>query len=257
VAVFGDAHAHAEALEAVIRAAESNGVQELWSLGDMVGGGPDPEHVVRLTRERCAVALMGNHDYAATGAVDPLRFGEPGSVTVRSLELARERLTDADVEWLRSRKPASRREGVQCWHGSPRNAVHEYVGSSNAGACLAVQRAELGLVGHTHVPAAWLQAPDGGHGAKVRPEVPLDLSTGKWLLNPGAVGAPALSRSGWWRELDLQAAEGAFWLLLDLEERIAVWRRAPFDPAPARGRAEALGLVDRGRRDYPRRTIVG
>ena len=77
MAVFGDAHAHAEALEAVIRAAESSGVQELWSLGDMVGGGLDPEHVVRLTRERCAVALMGNHDYAATGAVDPLRFGEP------------------------------------------------------------------------------------------------------------------------------------------------------------------------------------
>jgi predicted phosphodiesterase len=244
VAVFGDAHAHAEALEAVIRAAESNAVQELWSLGDMVGGGPDPEHVVRLTRERCAVALMGNHDYAATGAVDPLRFGEPGSATVRSLELARERLTVADVEWLRSRKPASRREGVQCWHGSPRNAVHEYVGSSNAGACLAVQRAELGLVGHTHVPAAWLQTPRGARGPKVRPEIPLDLSTGKWLLNPGAVGAPALSRSGWWRELDLQAAEGAFWLLLDLDERIAVWRRAPFDPAPARRRAEALGLVE-------------
>jgi hypothetical protein len=74
--------------------------------------------------------------------------------------------------------------------------------------------------------------------------VPLDLSTGKWLLNPGAVGAPALTRSGWWHELGLQAAEGAFWLLLDLAERIAVWRRAPFDPAPARGRAEALGLVE-------------
>ena len=244
VAVFGDAHAHAEALEAVIRAAESSSVQELWSLGDMVGGGPDPEHVVRLTRERCAVALMGNHDYAGTGAVDPLRFGAPGSAAVRSIELARERLTAADVEWLRSRKPAARREGVQCWHGSPRNAVHEYVGSSNAGACLAVQRAELGLVGHTHVPAAWLQTPGGARGAKIRPEVPLDLSTGRWLLNPGAVGAPALRRSGWWHELDLQAAEGAFWLLLDLAERIAVWRRAPFDPAPARGRAEALGLTD-------------
>ncbi|MET0761261.1 MAG: metallophosphoesterase family protein, partial [Thermoleophilaceae bacterium] len=169
VAVFGDAHAHAEALEAVIRAAESSGVQELWSLGDMVGGGPDPEHVVRLTRERCAVALMGNHDYAATGAVDPLRFGEPGSAAVRSIELARERLTAADVEWLRSRKPAARRGGVQCWHGSPRNAVHEYVGSSNAGACLAVQRAELGLVAHTHQAAAWQQTPTGARRAPTRP----------------------------------------------------------------------------------------
>jgi predicted phosphodiesterase len=198
VAVFGDAHAHAEALDAVIRAAESHGVRELWSLGDMIGGGPDPEHVVGLTRERCAVALLGNHDYVATGSVDPLRFGEPGSPGVRSLELARERLAGADIEWMRARKPAARRDGVQCWHGSPRHPVREYVGSSNAAACLAIQRAELGLVGHTHIPAAWQQTPSGARAAKIRPGAPLDIATGKWLLNPGAVGAPAPTRLGWW-----------------------------------------------------------
>ena len=92
VAVLGDAHAHAEALEAVIGAAEAHGAQELWSLGDMVGRGPDPEPI----------------------------------------ELARDRLSDADVEWMRSRKPAARRGETQCWHGGPRNAVHEYVGAANA-----------------------------------------------------------------------------------------------------------------------------
>jgi hypothetical protein len=143
VAVFGDAHAHAEAFDAVIGAAEACGVRELWSLGDMIGRGPDPEHVVARTRERCAVALMGNHDYGATGSAEPTRFGEPGSSAVRSIELARERLSGSDVEWMRLRKPAARRGEVQCWHGGPRNAVHEYVGASNAAACLAVQRAEL------------------------------------------------------------------------------------------------------------------
>jgi predicted phosphodiesterase len=242
VAVFGDSHAHAEALEAVIGAADGCGVQELWSLGDMIGGGPDPECVVRRTRERCTVALLGNHDYGATGSVDPLRLGEPGSPGVRSIELARERLSSAGIEWLRSRKPAARRDGVQCWHGSPRNPVWEYVGSSNAGACLAVQRAELGLVGHTHVPAAWQQTPRGARPAEVHPGVPLDIAAGKWLLNPGAVGAPVPSRLGWWNALEAQAADGAFWLLLDLDERTATWRREPYDPAPARTRARALGL---------------
>ena len=78
VAVFGDAHAHAEALEAVIAAAVASGARECWSLGDMVGGGPDPERAVALTRARCTVAMAGNHDYGATGSVDPLRLGEPG-----------------------------------------------------------------------------------------------------------------------------------------------------------------------------------
>jgi predicted phosphodiesterase len=248
VAVFGDSHAHVEALDAVLRAAEDAGVQELWSLGDMIGGGPDPEEVVRRTRERCTVALLGNHDYGATGSVEPSRLGKPGSAGVRSIELARDRLPGAEVEWLRSRKPAARRrrEGVQCWHGSPRNPVWEYVGPANAGACLAVQRAELGLVGHTHVPAAWRQTDHGARPAAISPGVPLDIGTGKWLLNPGAVGAPVPPRMSWWDALDVQAADGAFWLLLDLDERRATWRRAPFDPTPARERARALGLDDAG-----------
>jgi predicted phosphodiesterase len=244
VAVFGDAHAHAEAFDAVIAAAEASAVQELWSLGDMIGAGPDPEHVVSRTRDRCAVALLGNHDYGATGAAEPTRFGDPGSPAVRSIELARERLRGAAVDWMRSRKPAARRHVVQCWHGGPRNAVHEYVGASNAAACLAVQRAGLGLVGHTHVAAAWRQTTRGARAAKIRVGEPLDLSGGKWLLNPGAVGAPSSSRLGWWDGLDAEASDGAYWLLLDLERRTATWHRAPYDPAPARTRACALGLAD-------------
>jgi predicted phosphodiesterase len=254
LAVFGDAHAHAEALDAVVDAAESCGVQELWSLGDMIGRGPDPEHAVAVTRERCTVALVGNHDYGATGSVDPSRFGEPGSPGRRSIELAHERLADADIAWLRSRKPAARRDGIQCWHGGPGNAVRQYVGPSNAAACLAAQRAGLGLVGHTHVAAAWQAVPGGGaRGARIRPGVPLELGTAKWLLNPGAVGGPAPSRLGWWDALDAQAADGAFWLLLDLAARTATWRRAPYDPAPARERAHMLGIDD----DTPRRAAGG
>src|SRR5690349_8674392 len=191
VAVFGDAHAHAEALEAVIEAADVAGARECWSLGDMVGGGPDPARAVALTRERCTVALAGNHDYGATGSVDPLRLGKPGSAAYRSIELACAALSQSDIEWLRSRKPAAHRDGIQCWHGSPRNAVWEFVGPANAGACLAIQRASLGLIGHTHVAGAWQATPTGradrARRVKVRPDVPLDIATGKWLLNPGAV----------------------------------------------------------------------
>jgi len=240
VAVFGDVHAHAEALEAVLVAADRAGAGQLWSLGDMVGGGPDPAHAVARVRERCAVALLGNHDYGATGSAEPQRFGAPGSLAVRSLELARERLGEDEIAWMRTRRPAARRGDVRCWHGSPRNPVHEYVGPSNAAACLAAQRGPLGLVAHTHVAAAWRQGER--RPAAITPGEPLDLAGGKWLLNPGAVGAPVPSRAGWWDALDAQAAEGASWLLLDLEARTATWHRAPFDPAPARARARALGL---------------
>jgi predicted phosphodiesterase len=241
LAVFADAHAHGDALDAVLTSAVECGAEQLWSLGDMLGGGPDPERTLAATRELCAVALVGNHDYGAIGSVEPARLGP---VAGASIELARERLRDDDFAWLRTRKPAARRGDVGCWHGSPRNPVWEFVGPNNVGACLAVQRSSLGLVGHTHVPGAW-QATPGGAARRVEVvmDVAIDISRGKWLLNPGAVGAPNPSELGWWDGLDAQAAEGAPWLLLDLGAATATWHRAPFDPAPARRRAEALGLV--------------
>src|SRR4051794_40209284 len=152
----------------------------------MCGCGPDAEYVVARTATTCRVALLGNHDYAA-----------------------RESLPEPCVAWMRTRRPAARRAGVQCWHGSPRNPVHEYVGPANAGACLAAQKAPLGLVGHTHLAAAFSTAA-AAHA--VVPGEPLDLRGGKWLLNPGAVGAPIPPRRGWWEQLEREAADGAFWL---------------------------------------------
>jgi len=191
VAVFADVHGNADALEAVMRAAVDADVRELWSLGDMAGPGPDAARAVAAIRSFCAVALIGNHDRDAE--------------TVAALE------GSGHLEWMRSRKPAARRAGVQCWHGSPRHPVHEYVTAANAADCLARQRTAIGLVGHTHEAAAWRAGPGGAADrVPVAVDEPLDLAGAKWLLNPGAVGA------------------GAWWLELDLEALSATWRRAPF-----------------------------
>ena len=95
----------------------------------------------------------------------------------------------------------------------------------------------------THAAAAWRQTARGAKAVRIRAGEPLDLADGKWLLNPGAVGAPVPPRRGWWDGLDADAVQGAFWLALDLEARRATWHRAPYDPAPARERARALGLA--------------
>jgi predicted phosphodiesterase len=214
VAVFGDAHGHAEALDAVLAAAERHGVDERWSLGDMCGCGPDEAYVVARTATSCRVALLGNHDYAA-----------------------RDALPAACADWMRTRRPAARRAGVQCWHGSPRDPVHEYVAARNAAACLERQKEPLGLVGHTHLAAAFTD----GKPQRIVVGEPLDLSTGKWLLNPGAVGAPFPVRGDFWAAMAAFARAGAWWLELDLDGLVATWRRAPFDPAPVTERARAAG----------------
>jgi predicted phosphodiesterase len=214
VAVLSDMHACSEALEAVLAAAE--GVDELWSLGDMVGTGPDPVEVVARVRSVCRVALLGSHDYLA------LRDGEANP----SIAHARAVLDDDALSWMRSRKPASRRgDEIQMWHGGPHNAVHEFVGPRNAASCLERQRAPIGLVGHTHVPAAFS---DRVRRVRIAVGEPLDIGSGKWLLNPGAVYMPAGIAS---------------WLILDLDDRTATWMETAFDPAPAAERARRLGFA--------------
>ena len=208
-------HACSEALEAVLAAAD--GVDELWSLGDMVGTGPDPVEVVARVRAECRVALLGNHDYLA------LRDSPANA----SIEHARAALDDDALAWMRSRKPASRwGEAIQMWHGGPHNAVHEFVGPRNAAACLELQRAPLGLVGHTHVPAAFSDR--FRRAARITVGEPLDIRAGKWLLNPGAVFMPTGIAS---------------WLELDLRAGTATWMETAFDPAPAAERARRLGFA--------------
>ena len=69
----------------------------------------------------CQIALMGNHDYAATGSVNPARFGEPDSPAVRSIELARERLRGR--MWTGCGRASRRRAVTTCSAGMGARAM--------------------------------------------------------------------------------------------------------------------------------------
>src|SRR6266508_1952174 len=104
------------------------------------------------------------------------------------------------------------------FHGSPSDQVWEYVLSERAArAALELTTAHLVLVGHSHIPIA-LRLTDGSlAGGLARGGSDIDLSGGRWLLNPGAVGQP--------RDGDPRAA----YLLLDLDGPRAHFRRVPYD----------------------------
>jgi predicted phosphodiesterase len=64
VAIASDIHGNRQAFEAVIAAAEADGAEELWCLGDLVGYGAEPDACVALAEAHCAICLAGNHDLA-------------------------------------------------------------------------------------------------------------------------------------------------------------------------------------------------
>lgn len=230
IAVISDIHANWHALEAVLADLDAERPDEVWCLGDLVGYGPQPNRCTSETRSRADFCLSGNHDLAALGRLDVSEFAPDAAVTAR---WTAERLEDEPRRFLESLEPKGEREGVQMFHGSPRDPVWEYVLSESAArAALELTTADLVLVGHSHIPIALRLADSTLAGGLAKGGSDVDLADGRWLLNPGAVGQP--------RDGDPRAA----YLLLDLERRHARFRRLPYDVAATQAELREQALPE-------------
>ena len=228
VAVVSDIHGNLQALEAVLGSIDRDAPDEIWCLGDLVGYGPRPNRCCALMAERAEVCLIGNHDLAALGRLD-LEIFSPDAAA--SAAWTAEALEPEARSFLEELRPQGEREGVGLFHASPRDPVWEYVlspGIAYAGMAAAPQ--ELVLVGHSHV-ALFFQLSTSTL-ATAAEGAGLELAADRWLLNPGSVGQP--------RDGDPRAA----WLLLDLDERRATFRRVEYDVEKTQAEIRERGLPE-------------
>jgi predicted phosphodiesterase len=231
VAIATDIHGNRHAFEAVIDAAERDGAEELWCLGDLVGYGGDPDASVELARRHCSVCLAGNHDLAV---VDVLSLEEFSRGAALAATWTRDVITPETREFLLSLEPEGSAQDVGLFHGSPRDPIWEYVLSGlTAELCFDVTDFRVSLIGHSHVALSFDRQEGSPASGTTRKEgTELDLSQGQWLVNPGSTGQP--------RDGDPRAA----WLMLDTERWTAAYRRAEYDIAGAQAAIRAANLPD-------------
>lgn len=230
VAVISDIHANLAALEAVLEEVDREAPDAIWCLGDIVGYGPEPSSCRGLVERRTSVCLSGNHDLGALGLIDVERTFTPEAAI--AARWTAERLTPDDRRFLESLEPRRSEPGVGLYHGSPRDPIWEYVVSAEAAAgAFAADPSPVILVGHSHIALA-IELADELRGGAVPEGTSVSLRSGRWLLNPGSVGQP--------RDGDPRAA----WLLLDLEEGTAAFRRTPYDIARTQRTLRSAGLPD-------------
>jgi diadenosine tetraphosphatase ApaH/serine/threonine PP2A family protein phosphatase len=230
VAVISDVHANWHALEAVLAAVDEERPDEIWCLGDLVGYGPRPNQCCAEIARRAELCLVGNHDLGVLGELDLLDFAPEA---VESARWTREVLADEARAYLRSLRPAGRRDGVELFHASPRNPVWEYVLTGEAAAAaFDLTEEPLVLVGHSHVPLA-IALEDGSLDGGLAPEgTQTELGADRVLLNPGSVGQP--------RDGDPRAA----WLMLDFGARRAWFRRTAYPVERTQAEIRERGLPD-------------
>ena len=64
-ALISDIHGNLEALEVVLDDIKSQGITEVFCLGDIIGYGPNPRECIDRVMETCKITLLGNHDQGA------------------------------------------------------------------------------------------------------------------------------------------------------------------------------------------------
>jgi diadenosine tetraphosphatase ApaH/serine/threonine PP2A family protein phosphatase len=231
VAICSDIHGNKHAFEAVIAAAEADGAQELWCLGDLVGYGGEPDACVALADAHCTVCLAGNHDLAVIGTLSLDDFSRGAALAAY---WTREVIAPETRDFLAALAPAGAAGGAGLFHASPRDPIWEYVLSDlTAELCLDATEHRVSFIGHSHVALSF-QRLDGepATGAIRRGDTELDAGAGEWLINPGSTGQP--------RDGDPRAA----WLTLDTERWTVAWRRAEYDIAGAQAAIRAARLPD-------------
>ena len=214
LAVISDIHGNLHALDAVLAAVDAERTDALWCLGDVVGYGPRPNECCARVAERADLVLLGNHDLAVLGGLDLDDFAPDVASSAR---WTRAELSEQSRAFLAALVPAGAVEGVELYHGSPRDPVWEYVlRVEEIAYAFAVTSAPLVLVGHSHVALAISLAGAELAGGLARAGTRPDLASARWLLNPGSVGQP--------RDGDPRAA----YLVLEDGRRFAEFRRVSY-----------------------------
>ncbi len=217
--VVSDLHANLEALRAVMTRVRRKKYEVVLCLGDFVGYGAQPNHVLdtmRTLRGR-KVYIRGNHDRVAAGLDDAEGFNNAAKAAAL---WTRDKLSAPNRRFLRDLTvgPVMHR-GVMLCHGSPYDEDEYVFNVHHAAQILALFEAPFILFGHTHLPAVFsIDGDRNVRGFAVRDEATVKLEPElRYLINPGSVGQPR----------DRNPASSC--MILDTEKRTVQFFRVEYD----------------------------
>jgi diadenosine tetraphosphatase ApaH/serine/threonine PP2A family protein phosphatase len=228
-AIIADIHANLDAFTAVLADIEQKGgVEELWCLGDIVGYGPDPCQCIELLRKCKHVCVVGNHDLAAIGKVEPTYFNP---MAAAACQWTAGQLGPGDIHYLEKLPLTIEKGDFLLVHGSPMEPVWEYVVSAGIAARnFSFLKSQFCLLGHSHVPVAFKEEDNSCLPIQLSPGIGLVLGDDRMIINPGAVGQP--------RDGDPRAS----YAIYDDESQIIRLHRIPYDITATQTKMMKAGL---------------
>ncbi len=235
IGILGDVHSNMEALTAVVEVMRQDDIDHWVQVGDIVGYGAEPSACLAVIRELGCIICRGNHDAAVVGLLAADYFNPYAR---QAVEWTRSQLSSSELDFLRRLPLVVEKKEYTVVHGS----LHQpeqfgYVISVvEAKDSLEAQRSRMGFVGHSHVPAIYMQRPELPNDEVeviYSPEVTVSIDgCSKVLMNVGSVGQP--------RDEDPRAA----YAIYDTKAQEVSIKRVAYDIAGAQAKIRAAGLPD-------------
>lgn len=195
-ALISDIHGNYEALEVVLDDIRSQGIKEIFCLGDIIGYGPNPRECIDRIMETCSMTLLGNHDQGAMFDPDGFNIGAERAIfwTRSQLESPSDKAKNERRWEFLGELPRSYRMGPFLFvHGSPRNPLSEYIFPEDIYNHRKMERLfqlveKYCFQGHTHVPGIFTESFQFFAPEEIDCEY--TLGEGKLMVNVGSVGQP-------------------------------------------------------------------
>ena len=225
--IIADIHGNSVAFDAVLKELEAAKPDQLLCLGDVVGYGADPIGCIERIRDRDIPTVVGNHDAAAFGGIDPGYFNYEAQA---SIQWTIEALAPSHVQFLRELPWTFEADGFIGAHGSLSDPKEfEYILTfGDATECIKAQGSPLSFVAHSHVPVSFMtDGKDVWASMGAEYVIPKNAQA---VINVGSVGQP--------RDGDPRAA----YALYDSDAGKAQILRVEYDVDAAAGQIEEAGL---------------
>lgn len=190
IAVLSDIHGNIEAFRTVLTDIDTQDVDDIICLGDIVGYGPEPNACIDLVRERGIKCVAGNHDL---GIVNPRKRLWFNPSSRKALDITKELVSPEGVAYLKGLSTCMRAGKYHFVHGMPPDDAFHYLFAAEEEEIkehFEKDTARIFFVGHTHMLE--IVSFDGGDIERIEPSRGIFQlkPENRYFVNVGAVGQP-------------------------------------------------------------------
>jgi len=190
IAIVSDIHGNLDAFEQVLADIDRSDIDEIISLGDNIGYGPEPDEVVQQIQARRIESVIGNHELAL---IQPKYMKWFNPIARQSIEKTIMLLSDRTLDYIAEQKPYRVLHGSRFVHGFPPDSAMTYlfqVPGHRIKPEMEKLNEQICFVGHTHQLEMISYDGHACESSSLKKGVmPLDKKK-KYIFNIGSVGQP-------------------------------------------------------------------